>query len=84
MAMEFDRCNLDDEPLQEIVAHDGAGTIRFRPVGTQAETRREGWLPPGPATLGITAGASTPNNKIGETIERIAALRGATLASVLQ
>ena len=60
------------------------GAIRFRPVGKQAETQREGWLPPGPVTLGITAGASTPNNKIGETIERIAALRGATLASVLQ
>jgi 4-hydroxy-3-methylbut-2-enyl diphosphate reductase IspH len=33
-------------------------------------------------TVGVTAGASTPNNKIGETIERIAALRGATLEAL--
>jgi 4-hydroxy-3-methylbut-2-enyl diphosphate reductase len=53
------------------------GSIRYRPVGLHAtEQRREGWLPAGRLTIGITAGASTPNNKIGETIERIAALRG--------
>jgi len=52
-------------------------SIRHRPVGTHsAEERRERWLPEGRLTIGITAGASTPNNKIGETIERIAALRG--------
>jgi 4-hydroxy-3-methylbut-2-enyl diphosphate reductase len=60
-----------------------AGTIRFRPAGQADEVRRDAWLPAGPVTLGITAGASTPNNKIGETIERIAALRGATLEAVL-
>jgi 4-hydroxy-3-methylbut-2-enyl diphosphate reductase IspH len=27
-------------------------------------------------TVGLTAGASTPNNKIGETIERVLATRG--------
>ena len=56
------------------------GTIRFRPVGLHSqEETREGWLPRGKLTIGITAGASTPNNKIGETIERIAALRGVPL-----
>ncbi|MGH9258660.1 MAG: 4-hydroxy-3-methylbut-2-enyl diphosphate reductase [Acidimicrobiales bacterium] len=55
------------------------GTIRYRPVGGQVEARREGWLPAGPVTVGLTAGASTPNNKIGETIERIAATRGVSL-----
>ncbi len=59
------------------------GGIRYRPVGAHAEIRRDGWLPAGPLTLGVTAGASTPNNKIGETIERIAALRGGSLAAVL-
>ena len=29
-------------------------------------------------TVGITAGASTPNNVVGETVERILALRGQT------
>jgi 4-hydroxy-3-methylbut-2-enyl diphosphate reductase len=36
----------------------------------------EGWLPEGPFQLGITAGASTPNNKIGETIFRVLQIRG--------
>ncbi len=56
-----------------------AGAIRHRPVGEHEETRQDRWLPDGPLTIGVTAGASTPNNKIGETIERIAALRGASL-----
>jgi len=34
-------------------------------------------------TIGIPAGASTPNNKVGETIERIAAARGAVLEGSL-
>jgi 4-hydroxy-3-methylbut-2-enyl diphosphate reductase len=56
------------------------GTIQFRPVGLHSkEETRAGWLPQGKLTIGITAGASTPNNKIGETIERIAALRGVPL-----
>lgn len=58
------------------------GSIRYRPVGVHAtEQRREHWLPEGRRTIGITAGASTPNNKIGETIERIAALRGLSLVA---
>ena len=56
------------------------GTIRFRPVGLHSkEETRDSWLPEGRLIIGITAGASTPNNKIGETIERIAALRGVPL-----
>jgi 4-hydroxy-3-methylbut-2-enyl diphosphate reductase len=58
------------------------GAIRHRPVGAHDETRQERWLPEGPVTIGVTAGASTPNNKIGETIERIAALRGVSLDGV--
>ena len=59
------------------------GSIRFRPVGVQStEQRRGDWLPEGRLTIGITAGASTPNNKIGETIERIAALRGLSLGQL--
>ena len=70
--------------VEDAVCIDPAGgTIRFRPVGAPDEQRREGWLPAGPLTIGITAGTSTPNNKIGETIARIAAARGASLDSVL-
>jgi 4-hydroxy-3-methylbut-2-enyl diphosphate reductase len=59
-----------------------AASIRYLPVGTREEVRREEWLPPGPVQIGITAGASTPNNKIGETVERIAAMRGVSLATL--
>ena len=34
------------------------------------------WIPPGPVRVGITAGASTPNNKIGDVVTRILATRG--------
>ena len=54
------------------------GTIHFRlPVKHHAESERAGWLAAeGPVTVGLTAGASTPNNKIGETVARIFATRG--------
>ncbi|SVB72701.1 uncharacterized protein METZ01_LOCUS225555, partial [marine metagenome] len=35
-----------------------------------------GWLPEGPFELGMTAGASTPNNKIGEALVRVLQIRG--------
>jgi 4-hydroxy-3-methylbut-2-en-1-yl diphosphate reductase len=51
------------------------GAIRHQPIGTREETATDGWL--GQARIiGITAGASTPNNKVGETIARICALAG--------
>ncbi len=51
-------------------------TSCHRPVGAQEETASAGWLPEGPLTVGLTAGASTPNNVVGQVIERILALRG--------
>src|SRR5215213_5190904 len=55
-----------------------AGVVRYRPVGLHTEEAvAVGWLPPGgPVRVGITAGASTPNNKIGEAVARIFATRG--------
>jgi 4-hydroxy-3-methylbut-2-enyl diphosphate reductase len=52
--------------------------IRHRPVGAHEETATESWLPDGPVTVGLTAGASTPNNVVGEVVERILARRGRT------
>jgi 4-hydroxy-3-methylbut-2-enyl diphosphate reductase len=40
------------------------------------EKIEQDWLPSGPLTIGLTAGASTPNNKIGEAIENIVAIGG--------
>jgi len=51
-------------------------TIHHRAVGSPEETATAGWLPPGPVTVGLTAGASTPNNVVGEVIERVLAARG--------
>jgi 4-hydroxy-3-methylbut-2-enyl diphosphate reductase len=55
------------------------GTIRFKPAGTPAdapEVEAEDWLPAGPVVVGLTAGASTPNVKIGEAVERLLRTRG--------
>ena len=53
-------------------------TIRHKPelAADAPEVMKHDWLPEGPLTIGLTAGASTPNNKIGETIQRILATRG--------
>ena len=53
-----------------------ASTIRHKPVGGKGEETLTGWLPAGPLVIGITAGASTPNNRIGEVVERILEVRG--------
>jgi 4-hydroxy-3-methylbut-2-enyl diphosphate reductase len=47
-----------------------AGTIRHQPVGRKMEQVDAGWLA-GARIIGITAGASTPNNKVGETLFRV-------------
>ena len=54
-------------------------TVRFKPSGTPLDTpeiEAEDWLPVGPLQVGVTAGASTPNNKIGQTVALILAARG--------
>jgi 4-hydroxy-3-methylbut-2-enyl diphosphate reductase len=50
--------------------------IRHRPVGAPStaairEATTADWLPAGPLTVGLTAGASTPNNIVGEVIQRL-------------
>jgi 4-hydroxy-3-methylbut-2-enyl diphosphate reductase len=52
-------------------------TIRHRPLGSKEEVEATNWLPRAtPVRIGITAGASTPNNKIGEAVGRIFASMG--------
>ena len=59
--------------------------VRHRPIGPHsAEAEQEAWLPTsGPLRVGITAGASTPNNKIGEAIARLFTIRGVNPASLI-
>jgi 4-hydroxy-3-methylbut-2-enyl diphosphate reductase len=54
-----------------------AGTIRHKPAlaADAPEVATPDWLPTGRLSVGITAGASTPNNKIGQTIEQVLATR---------
>ena len=54
-----------------------ARSIHFRPaVIKHSERDVVDWLPQGPVRVGLTAGASTPNNKIGDVVTRVLATRG--------
>jgi 4-hydroxy-3-methylbut-2-enyl diphosphate reductase len=60
------------------------GSIHHRSIGLHhAEEHSKGWLPAGRLRVGLTAGASTPNNKIGETVAALLEMRGVPLESVL-
>ena len=51
--------------------------VRHLPSGKYEEVEEAGWLPEGrEIRVGLTAGASTPNNKIGEAVARVFATRG--------
>jgi len=47
------------------------------------EIETHDWLPAGKATVGITAGASCPNNLIEEVIRKLCELRGISVQSLL-
>jgi 4-hydroxy-3-methylbut-2-en-1-yl diphosphate reductase len=54
-----------------------SGTIRHRPLGAKEDVESSDWLSrTDQVRVGVTAGASTPNNKIGEAVGRIFATRG--------
>jgi len=54
-----------------------AGEIRHRPVSSKQEIVTGGWLPSGSVQVGLTAGASTPDNLIEQVIRRLDALANA-------
>jgi 4-hydroxy-3-methylbut-2-en-1-yl diphosphate reductase len=60
------------------------GSIHHRPAGLKKHDEADAydWLPAGALRIGITAGASTPNSKIGEAVVRILATRGLDLPEV--
>lgn len=59
------------------------GSVHYRLPGLKhREADCFGWLQPSAIRLGITAGASTPNSKIGEAVVRILATRGLELPDI--
>jgi len=48
-----------------------AGEILHKPVDTPGEMTAADWLPSGPLTVGLTSGASTPDNLVGAVIRRL-------------
>ena len=51
-----------------------AETIRHKALGSPYEMNTTGWLPRGSVTIGLTSGASTPDNLLGTTIQRLDAI----------
>ena len=61
-----------------------ARSVLHRPPGWKKDITEQGWLSrPGPLRIGVTAGASTPNNKIGDAVARIFATRGISSDSIV-
>ncbi len=78
-------CNLarmcaESRPTFHIAEPDclvSAGEIRHRPIGAKAEVSTTSWFPPaGPVTIGLTSGASTPDNLVGAVVARLAGFAG--------
>lgn len=63
---------------------ESADLIRHYHQHEHREIETRGWLPPGRVTVGITAGASCPNNLIEDTIRRLLELRGISVQEVLR
>jgi len=72
-------CNLaricaQDVPTYHIADPDrliSASEIRHKPVGSAEEVTAIGWLPDGRIRIGVTSGASTPDNLVGAAIRRL-------------
>jgi 4-hydroxy-3-methylbut-2-enyl diphosphate reductase len=58
--------------------------IRHYDQHDKKEIETRDWLPPGNITVGITAGASCPNNLIEDVIHRLFELRGISVQKLLQ
>ncbi len=56
--------------------------IRHKPIDAAEEIETHDWLPAGPLSVGVTSGASTPDIKVDESIERVLSFRGLTRADI--
>jgi 4-hydroxy-3-methylbut-2-enyl diphosphate reductase len=75
-------CNLaricaDRRPTYHIADAAGlvsAAAIQHKPIGGKHEIETASWLPVGPVAIGLTSGASTPDNIVESVIRRLEAL----------
>jgi len=63
---------------------ESAHLIRHYNLHQQTEVESRDWLPQGEVTVGITAGASCPNNLIEDTIRRVFEFRGLSADDVVR
>jgi 4-hydroxy-3-methylbut-2-en-1-yl diphosphate reductase len=57
--------------------------ILHKPIHGNDEVEGRDWLPSGPVRIGVTSGASTPDVKVDESIERILSFRGLTRTDLI-
>jgi 4-hydroxy-3-methylbut-2-enyl diphosphate reductase len=63
---------------------ESAQLIRHYNIHLQKEEESKDWLPPGEVSVGITAGASCPNNLIEDAIRRLFELRGLSADEIVR
>ena len=56
--------------------------LRHKPIHEKDEAEQTDWLVEGPLKIGITAGASTPDVKVDESIERLLNFHGLTKSDI--
>ncbi len=64
--------------IAEPAALISAQEISHRPVHAKDVAIHAGWLPEGPVTIGLTSGASTPDNLVGAVVRRLDELTNST------
>jgi len=57
--------------------------IRHKPIHSEKEVESRDWFPAGSLKIGVTAGASTPDVKVDESIERLLSFRNLTRADLI-
>jgi len=60
-----------------------ADEIRYRDPKSGNVVTSHGWLSSGKLSIGVTAGASTPDNIVGRVIERLLVIRGIALEEIV-
>jgi len=66
----------DDELDRNVIQHKPLLTLPAEAMMEKGLQITENFLPEGPITIGITAGASTPDSSVGECLARVLVLRG--------